>query len=44
MTEELHRLGRRWDRFADWLDERIGWAPGCRKMPPTRLRKRLKSE
>ena len=42
VAEFLHRLGQRWDRFTDWLDDRIGWSPGCRKMPPTRLVSRLK--
>ena len=37
----LKELGERWDRLADALDARFGWSPGCRKLPPTRLRNRL---
>ena len=37
----LKELGERWDRFADALEARFGWSPGCRTLPPTRLRNRL---
>ena len=32
------RVGQRWDRFADWLDAKVGWSPGCRKLPLDRLK------
>jgi hypothetical protein len=34
------RVGQRWDRFADWLDAKVGWSPGCRKLELERLKVR----
>ena len=35
------RLGKQWDAFTDWLDGRMGWSPGGRKLPLVRLKARL---
>ena len=35
------RLGERWDRLADEMQARFGWAPGGRTLPRARLEARL---
>ena len=37
-AESAWRVGQRWDRFADRLDAKVGWSPGCRKLPLGRLK------
>ena len=38
----LGRVGQRWDRFADWLHDKVGWSPGCRTLELVRLQARLR--